>query len=170
MLRPSSAVCCGTAQEAVRDAARVNVPSRNGPGVVDACGHGVGGARRVEGGYLAVVIPHEAMRRPAAVVDSCDHSRGVDAIGKSASPSARSIQNGDLSVALPHEAMHRLSIVSIEIPYDLPRRVDRPRHGAQHINAARRTSLPRGGTNVVYAPSRERRNPRCGCGYSSLSS
>src|ERR1700688_5000313 len=101
MLLPSTALCCGTAQEAVRDAARVDVPSRNGPGVVDACGHGVGGARRVE--------------------------------------------NGDLAVALPHEAMHRLSIVSIEIPYDLPRRVDRPRHGAQHINAARRTSLPRGG-------------------------
>jgi hypothetical protein len=123
---PSSALCCGTAQEAVLDAARVNVPARNGPGVVDACGHGVGGAWRVERGYLAVAIPHETMR-PAAVVDSRDCSRGVDAIGKNAPPRTRSIQNGDLSVELPHDAIHRLSIVSIERPYDLPRGVDRRR-------------------------------------------
>ena len=43
-------VVVGTAQEAVRDAARVGVTSRNRPGGVDACGCGVGRAMRVEGG------------------------------------------------------------------------------------------------------------------------
>jgi hypothetical protein len=43
-------VVVGTAQEAVRDAARVGVTSRNHSGRVDACGCGVARATRVEGG------------------------------------------------------------------------------------------------------------------------
>jgi hypothetical protein len=79
----------GTAQEAVLPTMGVSEPSGDGPGVVDACGHGVGRARRVEGGYLAAAIPHETMRTTAGVVDSRDYSRGVDAIGKNATPRTR---------------------------------------------------------------------------------
>ena len=110
----------GTAQEAMLPTVGVSEPSRDGPGVVDACGHGAGRARRVEGGYLAAAIPHETMRPTAGVVDSRDYSRGVDAIGKNATTRTRSIHNRHLSVGLPHEAIHRLSIVSIERPYDSP--------------------------------------------------
>ena len=84
----------GTAQEAVRDAARVSVTSRDGPGVVDACGIGVGRARRVEGGELAVARAQEAMIRIAVRVKSRDRTRSINAV-RTGRNRARRIKGGE---------------------------------------------------------------------------
>src|ERR1700694_1146233 len=63
--------------------------------------------------------------RPAADVVSRDHSRGVDACGKNATPTTWSIDDGDLPVAVPHEAINwRLAQTCEVIAYDLVRCVD----------------------------------------------